>query len=38
MATEKKQIVDLLDGKKFSVREGALSLTLAPGECIVAEY
>ena len=36
--TPKKQIVDLLSGKKFTVKDSHLQASLQPGQCLVFEY
>lgn len=36
--TTKKQVVDLLSGKKFAVQANHLHATLQPGQCLVFEY
>ncbi len=38
IATQKKQIVNLLSGKKLHVQPGGVDLTLGPGECVVFEF
>lgn len=36
--TKKKQVVDLLSGRRLKLMHGSLRFALAPGECLVFEY
>ncbi len=36
--SRKRAVVDLLSGKKVKLRDGTLSLTLKPGQCLIFEY
>ena len=36
--TTKKNVVDLLSGKRFAVKDTSFTTTLAPGQCIVFEF
>ncbi len=38
LETRKKQVKDLLSGRKFTVKDGRLAAELKAGECIVFEY
>jgi hypothetical protein len=38
LVTKKKQVVDLLSGKRLKLMRDSLHLALGPGECLVFEY